>query len=815
MRIILLMVVFLCNFFILPILEGNSNNKENCRIKKNFDFDWHFIQKDVKNAHLFDFDHRDWNSLDLPHDWSIEGTYDKKNPAGIHGAFLPAGIGWYRKNFDLKLQKSKKLFINFDGVYMNAKTWINGHYLGIQHYGYIGFSYDLTPYLRDGKNVISVRVDNSNVPSSRWYTGSGIYRHVWLTETNTTYIPKYGVSVQTALIENDVAKLNISTEIKTEEKSLNLYLKAVVKDSKGNICQSYTSKKFNSEIKTVAYQLDIKKPQLWSPHSPELYTLETVIMQGKNVFDSIKTKFGIRTVKLIPNKGFALNGKIIKLKGLSNHHDGGGAVGAAVPDDILWYRLKLLKDMGCNAVRTAHNPFSPEFYEMCDRLGLMVMDECFDGWWKTKAKFDYGLYFKDNWKKDLEKFIKRDRNHPSVVIWSIGNEVHGFTNKQQKTLVDFVKAIDATRPVTQGDGYDYKNVDIAGFNGRGEYRGVLENYHKKNPDQLIIGTEITHTLQTRGIYRSKTWYRLRDNPAPWEVDRQNTFGSFKKRIFLIPDFTKEEVFKGINKKYQSGYDNSIVRIGVRDDWNRVEKYPWYIGNFRWTGFDYLGESFGWPARTANFGIIDLAGFPKDHYYLYQSLWSNKPMVHMLPHWTHPNKDGVKIPVVVYTNCEKAELFLNNQSLGEKKMTEKRQLVWLVPYVPGTIKIVAKNGNEICATKAYSTANNAAKIETNLDKYTLNANRKDIARIEVKLVDEKGLFNPNDDKLIKFEIAGPAKLVGVENGDILDLSSNKIPERKTFKGKCLLVIKSTDKKGLIKITLKAEGLKSKILEIKSK
>ncbi|MBT3748049.1 MAG: DUF4982 domain-containing protein, partial [Bacteroidetes bacterium] len=324
--------------------------------------------------------------------------------------------------------------------------------------------------------------------------------------------------------------------------------------------------------------------------------------------------------------------------------------------------------------------------------------------------------------------------------------------------------------------------------------------------------EITHTLQTRGIYRTQTWYRTKDNPAPWE--KAENFAKMESRVYKIPHLSDEEVFNGITNKYQSSYDNSIVRIGIRDDWNRVEAYDYYLGNFRWTGFDYLGESFGWPARTANFGIIDLAGFPKDHFFLYQSLWSDEPMVHLLPHWTHPGKEGIEIPVVVYTNCESAELFLNEKSLGIKEMDKDRQLVWLVPYEAGKITVIAHNGvHEVCQ-KSYITAGKAMEVQLLGNRKTILANQTDIVRVEGQIIDDNGVMLPDADHLIEFEIKGPAKLLGVENGDILDLEPHQVNYRKAFKGKCLLLIQSTEEKGIIEIKATSNQLKTAIVKIVS-
>lgn len=783
------------------------------RKRTSIDFDWKFIQQDVKNAAAANFDDSSWRTLNVPHDWSIEGTYAEDNPAGIAGAYLPTGIGWYRKKLSIEnLQDHEKYFVEFDGVYMNSDVYINGHHLGNRPYGYISFSYDITPYLQSGKNILAVRVDHSKAPSGRWYTGSGINRHVWLSKTSKTYIPQYGVKVTTPEVSEKLVKIVLDISVENEVASIkDITIKSSVINADNQIVASKSSELSIGDSKNLQQEITLENPALWSPNSPAMYTIQTKLLVDGAEVDAYKTPFGIRSIELRGAKGFFLNGKSIKFKGLSNHHDA-GPVGAAVPNDVLYHRLKMVKEMGCNALRTTHNPFAPEFYTMCDTLGIMVMDEAFDGWWTPKAKFDYGNYFDKWWKTDLKDFIKRDQNHPSVVIWSIGNEVRGFTAEQQKEIIDYAKTIDATRPYTQGRGYSAPHIDIAGFNGHGEYRGGLEKFHKKNPNKPIIGTEITHTLQTRGIYRTQTWYRTKDNPAPWEKPAQ--FKKMEPKVFKIPNLSDEEVFPGVTKKYQSSYDNSIVRIGVRDEWKRVEQYDYYMGNFRWTGFDYLGESFGWPARTANFGIIDLAGFPKDHYYLYQSIWSDQPMVHILPHWTHSGKEGMKIPVVVYTNCESAELFLNGKSLGEKPMTAEKQLVWQVPYTKGTLKVVAKNKGKIVAEIKCTTASKAAKIGLKTNRTMLQANQTDVVRVEVAISDANGNFVPTANNTVNFKVSGPAKIIGVENGDILDMNPHKVNYRNAFNGKCLLILQTTDISGEIEITATSEGLQEETIRISS-
>ena len=695
---------------------------------------------------------------------------------------------------------------------MNSDVWINGHHLGNRPYGYISFSYDLTPYIKEGENILAVKVDHSLTPSGRWYTGSGIYRHVWLTKTANLYIPQWGTFVTTPVVTKKVATIVLQSDILNKTNNpTKLTVKSSILDNQGVIVSTSTS---NISIKDSVHlnqSFTVERPKLWSPSTPTMYNICTEIYNGAFLVDRYNTPLGIRKIELRGAKGLFLNDESIKLQGLCNHHDA-GAVGTAVPNDVLYKRLKSLKEMGCNALRTSHNPFAPDFYTMCDTMGFMVMNEAFDGWFNTKAKYDYGNYFKAWWKTDLRDFILRDRNHPSVIMWSIGNEVPGFTAEQQQLIVDYTRSIDHTRPISQGRGYAAPYIDLSGFNGHGEFRGVLEKHHAENPDRTIVGTEITHTLQTRGVYRTRTWYRTKDNPAPWEKPSQ--FAAMEDKVYKIPHLADNEVFTDVSPRYQSSYDNSIVRIGVRDDWNRVEEYDYYIGNFRWTGFDYLGESFNWPARTANFGILDLAGFPKDHYYLYQSLWSNKPMVHLLPHWTHPGKEGIEIPVVVYTNCENAELFLNGKSLGKKEMTRERQIVWKVPYTPGILTVVTYDidGNKI--EKSYATAGPATKIQIVADRNEISANETDVIHCEVSIMDDKGTMLPNANQMITFSVEGPARIIGVENGDILDMSPHKVNYRKTFNGKCLLLIEATDKSGTITVKANSKGLSNALLKIES-
>lgn len=793
-------------FFILSALVFTACAQSEIhpgRTKVPFDFQWKFALGDFPDASNPGFEDASWRQLHVPHDWSIEGRYDSLNPAGIAGTFLPTGIGWYRKTFDYDPNwKGKRVVIQFDGVYLNSTVWINGYKLGFYPNGYLGFEYDLTPHLTTGKNTIAVKVDHERAPTGRWYTGSGIYRHVNLLVTNTTYIPTGGVFIKTPAVSAQQAEVSVEVEVAGDPHFEDLVASVVLLNPEGKVVGKEKTPLASAKM-DVSFEL--LKPALWSVENPALYTAEIRVQQGEQMVDEVAVPFGVRKVD-ISTEGLFLNDKKTILKGVCMHHDA-GPVGAAVPVDVLYDRLKKLKTMGCNAIRTSHNPFAPEFYAMCDSMGFLVMDEAFDGWEKEKATYDYGLYFEEWWQKDLTTFIKRDRNHPSVIMWSIGNEVIGWTPETQQMLVEHVKALDPTRAVTQGRGYAGTATDIAGFNGHGELKGALESFHQSHSDVPVIGTEITHSYQTRGVYRSKTWYRVRDFPAPWEIKNNSTFEKVKDKVYHVEDLTDEEVFSGTNPTYQSSYDNSLVRMNIRDYWKTTRDKPWFLGAFRWTGFDYLGESFGWPARTMSFGVIDLAGFPTDSYYLYQSIWADEPMVHMLPHWTHPGKEGVEIPVVVYTNCASAELFLNDVSLGKKHIDDNLQLTWLVPYEEGQLRVEATTAEGRLLSKTYRSAGAPAAVQLSLNRSVARPNNSDVIIVEASITDSEGVEVPHANHLVHFEVAGPGKIIGVENGDILDLSPHKTNQRKAFNGKCMLLVQTTTEPGELTITASSAGLEA--------
>ena len=793
--------------------------------KINFDLHWKFIQEEVVDADKPSFDDQNWRSLNLPHDWSIEGEYkETENGTDWQSGFLPTGIGWYRKTFDMdKTWKNKMVQLMFEGVYLNSDVWINGHHLGHRPNGYISFYYDITPYLKKKGNVIAVKVDHSKPLTGRWYTGSGIYRPVHLLVHHHTHIEPWGVFFNTPDVSKEKATWKVDVEfINSTGKAVKIKTELLDKSGKVVASDEKQAAQNSKGKQQLSLSADVKNPQLWSTDKPYVYTLRSTLYENGKKVDVNEQLVGIRKLSFSATEGFKLNDVPMKIKGVCDHHSA-GAVGSAIPDDVMYRRLKLLKDMGVTSIRTAHNPYSPTFYAMCDTLGIMVMNEAFDGWEAEKAEHDYGLFFKAWWQRDLTDFIKRDRNHPSVIIWSIGNEVRRATPATQKMLVDAIHALDPTRPVTQGGTdptrgmtVDYEKnfqyLDIVGFNGNGEEVGEFEMFQSMNLNRPAIGTEVPHTYQTRGVYRSKTTWRRRDFPAPWELKNIIPWDKFKDRVFEIPDLTEEEVFPEEieNKYYQSSYDNASVRISARHSWQRTISFPFLMGEYRWGSFDYLGEA-EWPQRCGNFGIIDVCGFPKDHYYLYQSLWSDKPMVHMLPHWTHPGKEGTEIPVVVYTNCNAAELFLNGNSLGKQDYVGE-QLVWYVPYQAGKLTVIAYNDSKQMAALTYQTAYKPAGFAVNLDKKVLRPNEKDVVHVEIDIVDANGNFCPMASNDVKVEVSGPATILAMDNGDPIELTPYRVNNKKAFRGKCLLMLQTTAEPGLVTVNLSSNDLNTKTFNV---
>ena len=759
--------------------------------RTSFDAGWKFQLGDPSGAESREFDDAGWRTLDVPHDWSIEGEYNKDNPMGGTCGYLPAGIGWYRKTIRVpKDWKDKHVEIAFDGVYMNSTVWVNGKKLGTRPYGWISFAYDISDVIQSSDSVtIAVRVDNEKQPSARWYTGSGIYAHTWIDVKQKVHVPGAGVFIRT-----DGGAVEVDTEVaNTTTKDWEVAVKTLVADASGRLVGSAENalqvKAGSTEMAKL--KLAVADPERWSPETPVLYTAVSEVRVGGKLVDRVKTRFGFRDVEWKPETGMWLNGRNVKLRGVCNHQDA-GALGAAVPDKILRFRIEQLKAMGCNAIRTAHNPQTPIFYDICDEVGMLVMDEIFDGW-KKKAAHDYGRYhFNEWWKRDVTDWIKRDRNHPSVVIYSVGNETGGPVGKD---LVDLCHKLDPTRPVTSGhSGSNF--MDVYGVNGTSEKVGWLDKLHK---DRVFIGTENTHTWQVRGFYRTKTWYR----------DGKKSF------VYETPDLTEDEVFSHdwtdaagrANRKqvFNSSYDNATVRLNSRQNIEQIRDIPNHAGSFRWTGYDYIGEASyvhgGWPFRAFMGGAIDLANFEKDLFYLYQSQWTDDPMAHILPHWTHPTlKEGTPIPVWVYSNCDAVELYLDGKSLGRRepgKAWNRMQCQWMVPWTPGELTAAGIKAGRIVAKKTIRTADAPARIALSVDGKPLDESGRDIVQVRVTTTDDKGEFYPYGENRTTFKVVGPGRVKALDNGSPVDTEKHfEAESRIAFYGLTRAYIESTDKPGSI-------------------
>ncbi|MDQ0966039.1 beta-galactosidase [Flavobacterium sp. W4I14] len=793
------------------------------RIRTSFNKDWKFFLGDEANAKSPAYNDLKWRKLTLPHDWSIEGKFDEKNPAKPEGGGLPTGIGWYRKEFTAPSNfKDRIITIEFDGVYKNSEVWINGQYLGKRPYGYSSFSYEISKFLKAGKNIISVKVDNSAQPDSRWYSGSGIYRNVWLTSAAKVSIKRNGTFVKTFLISGDKGQSNESRKLKPGESiaSVNAEIEVENKFSTKGAYKVLTTILDDKNIRlqkkewplntrenstTMAISgLGIANPKLWSVDHPTMYKLVVEIAQADGkIIDQYTTPFGVREFNFDAAKGFSLNGKPMKILGVCLHHDL-GALGAAVNVRAMERQLEIMKAMGVNAIRTAHNPPAPEFLDLCDKMGFLVMDEAFDMWVKKKTKNDYHLDFPVWHKRDLEDMIKRDRNHPSIILWSIGNEIREQFDSTgialTKELVGIVKNLDKTRPVisalteTKAEKnfiYQANALDVYGLNYNHK---LYKDFPKNYPGVKFLATETTSALETRGFYDTA------DTIRRWPKDGKTKFT------------------EGNNEWSASAYDNVSAYWGSthEETWAAAKKYDHVSGLFVWTGFDYLGEPlpYPWPARSSYFGIVDLAGFPKDSYYMYQSEWTNKPVLHFLPHWNW--KQGKLVEVwTYYNNADEVELYLNGKSLGKKsKQGDDLHVLWNVPFEPGTLKAVSRKSGKVVLIREVKTAGDPAKIELIADRKNIKADGKDLSFVTVRVLDAAGNVVPNADNLVDFQLEGVGFIAGVDNGFQASLEPFKANYRKAFHGLCLAILQSTEKTGTIKLTASSAGLTSSSIIIKT-
>ena len=795
--------------FVIFLFLNLDTYAENLRLRIDFTEGWKFYLGDQGSAGDPGFVDSSWRSLNLPHDWSIEGEFNKENPTRINGGALPAGIGWYRKNFMLEeTWKEKQVYIDFDGVYRNSEVWINGHYLGKRPFGYSSFRYDLTPFLNFGNlpNLLSVRVDNSLQPNSRWYTGSGIYRNVWLVATSKVHVDHWGTFVTTPEISEEKAIVMLNVNILNKShRNLKVQVHTDLLDHHGKIMATAKGDQFTSDsLISLKQQFQVKSPELWSVSNPVLYKTVTKVYCNGKLADTYETPFGIRYFNFDAAKGFFLNGKHLKILGVNNHHDL-GALGAAVNITAMERQLRILKEMGCNAIRMSHNPPAPELLDLCDRMGFIVIDEAFDCWAIKKMEFDYHLDWQKWHSADLSDMVLRDRNHPSVFIWSIGNEIPEQFKPAGTTigkeLAEIVKRLDTTRPVTCGlteqdpaKNYIYqsKALDLISFNYKQlQYLDFPKNY----PGEKLLAAENISAFATRGHY---------DMPSD--------------SIRFWPRYYNEP-FKGNPDFTASAYDNVHAYWGSthEETWKIVKNNDFISGTFIWSGFDFLGEPdpYKWPARSSYYGIIDLAGFPKDIYYFYQSEWTSKPVLHLFPHWNW--KEGQLIDVwAYYNNADEVELFLNGVSQGiRSKTADQFHTMWRIKYRPGTIRAISRKDGKMVFEKEMHTAGKATRIELTADRTHLKPDGKDLSFITVKVIDEAGNMIPDANNLIRFEVSGNGFITGVDNGCQTSMESFKANFRKAFNGMCLLIVQSKKTNGKIVVKATSDGLSDAELSLYTK
>jgi beta-galactosidase len=816
------------------------------RTRESFNQGWKFVKyfnasneavatdKEPENLQLPSVNDNNWRSLDLPHDWAIESPFSDtlENNTGL----LPwKGIGWYRKHFNISdNDKGKRIYVDFDGAMANAKVWLNGKYVGEWPYGYTSFRLDLTPYIITGKeNIIAVRLDTKNW-DSRWYPGAGLYRNVWLVKTSQLHIANNGVFCTTPEIKKERGMLSVQAEVENHQndpspvtvKTLVYKLNDKYEPSASPVAESVVETATIEGMKNHDFRFDIpvKDPVLWDINKPELYRVAVTVMQGKNITDKYETNFGFRTLNFTARNGFLLNGRRVPINGVCNHHDL-GALGAAFNTRAAARQLEILKEMGCNAIRTSHNPPAPELIDLCDKMGFLIMVEAFDCWRIGKKPKDYNLVF-DAWhEEDLKAMVRRDRNHPSVFMWSIGNEVPDQRNPYlAKALNEIVKSEDNTRPVTAGcdngdsgtNGFQ-KTLDVFGINYHlGDYKRFYDL--KDNADLGLVSTESASTVSSRGEY-----------------------------FFPIVqgDLTNNLPGKGIFQV--TSYDVAYPAWASTPDqqWTIFDKYPASMGEFVWTGFDYIGEptpyygdmtglkpsDWGYkeilkmlevegvkevPSRSSYFGILDLAGFKKDRFYLYQSRWRpDLPMAHILPHWNWPERKGLVTPVHVYTSGDEAELFLNGKSLGRKKKGEfEYRLKWDdVVYQPGELKVITYKNGAQWAEDVVRTTLKASVLTMAADRPAVHSDGADLIYITVRIEDNNKLLVPKSNNQLNFSIEGQGKIVATDNGDAASHESFQAKTKKAYNGLCLVIV-AAEKGATGSFTVKAEskGLKAASVKI---
>ena len=781
------------------------------------------------------FDDKSWKSINLPHDWAIEGPFyigDRVPVGGGMGRLPVQGVSWYRKKLDIPVSdKDKTIILEVDGAMSYAIVWCNGKLVGGWPYGYNSWQLDLTPYILPGKeNQLAIRLDNP-ANSARWYPGAGLYRNVWLTKTGKISVDQWGTAITTSYVTKQSADVEIKVDIKNRSGKtgkITVYSEIYPLEENGNQTktiiktESVKTKILKNSTISLKSTITIENPRLWGPkpeQSPNLYEAITYISLNNKVIDSYKTIFGIRDIKLDPDKGVYVNGEKITLKGSNLHHDL-GSIGAAYNQRAAERQLEMLQDAGCNAIRISHNPPAPEFLELTDKMGFLVIDEVFDSWQRKKTPHDFHLIFDDWHEQDIRSMIRRDKNHPSVFIWSFGNEVgEQYTDKEgallAKKLFAIVKDEDNTRPTTIAMNYAKPGMplpevpEVIGLNYQGEgirnagpyshLKGIntppmFPAFHEKYPDKVIISAENASALSTRGAYLFPVF---EGESAPIK-DGQGG------------DSRNQQV--SAYELYSSDFGSSADKVFASTD-----KNPYVAGGFVWTGWDHLGEPTPYySARSSYCGLIDLAGFKKDRFYLYKSYWSPEtPLAHILPHWTWPERFGKVTPVHVMTSGDEAELFINDISLGRKKKGQyEYRIRWDdVVYQPGKLKVVTyKNGNK-WAEDSVVTSGNPAAIKLSADRNVIKADGYDLSFITASIVDEKGNIAPRANNRIYFSIEGPGEIIATDNGFQADMQSFTSIDRQAFNGLCLVIVRSKKgETGKLKVTAISDRLKGETVEM---
>ena len=795
--------------FLIIILLAFFNVFAQSRKTLDFNADWKFYLGDDSTLKYSIKDSTKLVKVQLPHDWSIKGNFSEKHPTTSQQGALPAGLGWYAKSFNVpKADKGKKIYIEFDGIYRNATVYLNGKKIGFRPYGYSSYRYDLGENITfDQTNYIALKVDNSEQPNSRWYTGSGIYRNVRLVTTNSIAVANWGTFVSTPKVDTKSASVNLQLSIRNDGAYSKAKVISEIVDAAGKVianATSYTS--LDDSIKTFNQTFLVNNPHLWSVNNPYLYQVKTSVFVNKKLEDQYTTPLGIRTFHFDSKNGFVFNGKPMKILGVCLHHDL-GALGAAVNVRAIERQLQLLKDMGCNAIRVSHNPPSPELLDLCDKMGFLVIDEAFDRWRKKKNAFDYHVEFNEWHVRDLKDMVLRDRNHPSIFMWSVGNEIgeqfDSSGTRIVKELVSIVKKYDSTREVTAAltemepdKNYITKAnaMNVLGFNYKHAQYPLLPI---RFPGKSFLATETASALETRGVY----------------VQPENT-------LQLWPSNSKLKYMENLNGDWTvTAYDNVAAYWGTshEESWLAVKDKPYMAGLFVWSGFDYLGEPhpFNYPARSSYYGIIDLAGFPKDVYYMYQSQWTNKPVLHVLPHWNW--KDGEKVNVWAYYNeADEVELFVNGISQGTKlKTLMEAHVSWPVVFKAGNIKVISRKDGKIVLTKEVFTAKAASQIQLIADRTTISSDGNDLSFITVNVLDSEGNIVPDAMNNINFTINGDAEIAGVDNGYQANLQSFQANHINAFNGKALLIIKGLKKSGMVTVKASSPGLNDAFIKLNLK